>query len=103
MEYDLLQNWPSGTDGEPEKGALLLSGSDVPCDVSILCSMLTSFGIPYLAKRPGLGGYLNLILGRAVTAGIELYVPASYLDQARKLLDAPAAGSDEEDLPPETL
>ncbi len=100
MEYDLLQNWPMGPQGEPEKGALLLSGSDVPGDVSILCSMLTSFGIPYLAKRPGLGGYLNLMLGRAVTAGIELYVPVSYLEQARALLEAPAE-LDEEDVPPE--
>lgn len=99
MEYE-LQNWPAGADGEPEQAAMLLSGADVPGDVSILCSMLESFGIPYYIDRPGLGGYLNLMLGRTVTAGLELYVPASRLAEARALLDAPA-GLDEEDFPPE--
>ncbi len=97
MEYDLLQNWPTAPDGTPEKGALLLADADIPGDVSILCSMLTSFGIPYYAKRPGLGEYLHILYGRTVSAGIELYVPSSQLELAKELLAAPSALEDMDD------
>lgn len=101
MEFDLLQNWPLAPDGTPEKSALLLADADIPGDVSVLCSMLTSFGIPYYAKRPGLGEYLHLMYGRTVTAGVEVYVPTSYLEQAKELLAAPSALDDESFIPEE--
>lgn len=95
MEFSLLDNWPKNADGTPEQAVLLCSEADVPDRIALLGSLLESFKIPYYATRPGLGGYLHVLFGRSVTAGLEVYVPASLLEDAKALMEAPPAFEDE--------
>ena len=52
MEYE-LQNWPAGADGEPEQGAMLLSGADVP-GVSATAKIIPDLSL-YLLSNVGQG------------------------------------------------
>ena len=90
MEFSLLELWPKDASGRPEEAALLCTETDVPGDVAIFCSMLESFGVPFYAKRPGVGEYLHVLWGRSLSGtGVEFYVPVSHLEEARALLTAP--------------
>ncbi len=88
MESNLLEHWPKDAAGIPEKGALLCTEADVPGAVAIFCSMLESFSVPYYAKRRGVGEYFHILYGRSLSAGVEIYVPASRLEEAKELLTA---------------
>ena len=90
MEYSLLDQWPKDDDGTPEPAALLCNGSDYPDELALMCSLLESFSIPHYAKHQGSAQYMSLLFGHAA-AGIEIYVPASLLEKAQALLDAPPA------------
>ena len=54
----------------------------------LTCSMLESFGIPYLLKRSG-QGQIGFLYGGFSPEGVKIYVPASRLAEARALLEAP--------------
>ena len=88
MESNLLEHWPKDAAGAPEKGALLCTKNDVPGAVAIFCSMLESFGVPYYTRRGGAGEYFHILYGRSLTEGVEIYVPASRLEEAKELLTA---------------
>lgn len=97
MEFAFLELWPKDAAGTPEKAALLCTETDLPGDIAIFCSMLESFGIPYYAKRPGVGEYFHVLWGRSLsTVGVEFYVPTSRLEEAKELLTAPPMFEDEE-------
>lgn len=95
MEFALLEYWPKDASGTPEKSALLCTEVDIPGSVTAVCPMLESFGFPYCTKRPGVGEYIHLLWGRSVTSGVEIYVPASRLAEAKELLAAPPILEDE--------
>ena len=88
MEFALLENWPKHADGTPEEKALLCTETDVPGSLGIFCSMLESFGVPFFTRRIGAAEYMKLLVGRSGT-GAEVYVPQSWLEEARALLAAP--------------
>lgn len=88
MEFANLERWPKDSGGMPEEAALLCTAVDIPGDLTVFCSMLESFGIPYLGKRQGAAQYINILFGRSID-GVEIYVPASRLEEAKELLDAP--------------
>ncbi len=94
MSEELLKQWPHGPDGEPEKPALLELAGDFAAYGGLTCSMLESFGIPYLAKRSG-QGQIGFLYGGFSPEGVKLYVPASRLEEARELLAAPPILEDE--------
>lgn len=94
-QEELLARWPKDPDGEPEKAALLKNESDFPGYRDICCSMLDSFGIPYFTKRPGAGELLYIRGGFSIE-GIDIYVPASRLEEALDLLNATAEFAEEE-------
>ena len=50
-ESGLLETWPKGPDGEPERAVLLENAGDFAAFGGLICSMLESFGIPYLTRR----------------------------------------------------
>lgn len=97
MEFATLEHWPKNADGTAESAALLCNQADIPSETALLGSLLESFGIPYYATRPGLGGYLHSLYGRSVTAGLEFYVPISRLEEAKELLAAPPVWEETED------
>ena len=88
MAENDLTLWPKGPDGEPERAALLENAGDFAAFGGLTCSMLESFGIPYLLKRSG-QGQIGFLYGGFSPEGVKIYVPASQLAEARALLEAP--------------
>ncbi len=94
MSEELLKQWPHGPDGEPEKAELLELAGDFAAYGGLTCSLLESFGIPYLTKRSG-QGQIGFLYGGFSPEGVKLYVPASRLEEARELLSAPPLPEEE--------
>lgn len=88
MLEEWIKNWPMGPDGAPEEGILLETAGDFAAYGGLTCSILESFGIPYLIKRSE-QGQIGFLYGGFSPEGVKLYVPVSRLDEARELLAAP--------------
>lgn len=88
-DHSLLERWPTDADGKPEKAEKLILQSELDGIADITLSMLESFGIP--AFKVGTQG--KVILGFA-GLGVEIYVPASRLEEAKTLLEAPEAAAE---------
>jgi hypothetical protein len=84
-DKDLLERWPKGADGKPEEAVKLILQSELDGMADITLSMLAGFGIP--AFKVGTQG--KVIFGFA-GLGVEIYVPASRLEEANALLTAEA-------------
>ena len=89
LEKELLDRWPKGPDGKPEQAVLMETAGDFAAFGGLTCSMLESFGIPYLTKRTG-QGQIGFLYGGFSPEGIQIYVPASRLEEAKELLAAEA-------------
>ena len=85
----LLDRWPKGTDGQPEKAEKLTWQPELGGMADITLSMLEGCGIP--AFKVGTQG--KVVLGFA-GLGVEIYVPASQLEEAKALLEAPEDPAD---------
>ena len=83
-DRSLLDRWPKGADGQPEKAEKLTWQPELGGMADITISMLEGFGIP--AFKVGTQG--KVVLGFA-GLGVEIYVPASRLEEATALLEAP--------------
>ena len=88
-DHDLADRWPKDAEGRPEKAEKLTLQSELDGMADITLSLLESFGIP--AFKSGSQG--KVIFGFA-GLGVEIYVPASRLEEAQSLLTAPG-GSEE--------
>ena len=85
----LPEGWPLDPSGQPEKAERLALQSELDGMADITLSLLESCGIP--AFKSGSQG--KVLLGFA-GLGVEIYVPASRLEEAQSLLTAPS-GSEE--------
>ena len=75
-EQDLLDRWPKGEDGGYETPAFLTDALEAGGEAELLCQMLRSEKDGTLGKVVlGFSGY-----------GVQLYVPASRLEEARELM-----------------
>ena len=83
-DHDLMERWPKNADGTPEQAMKLALQSELGSMADITLSMLEGFGIPAF-KNGSLGKVLCGFAGQ----GVELYVPASRLEEARELLNHP--------------
>lgn len=88
--HDLLDRWPKNADGTPEQAVKLTLQSELGGMADITLSMLEGYGIPAF-KTGSLG---KVIFGFAAQ-GVEIYVPASRLDEAQALLKNSDTGDDE--------
>lgn len=82
-------NWPTDEHGNREKAARLSVESEADSVADITISFLAGCGIP--AFKVGTQG--KVILGVTGT-GVDIYVPASRLEEARALLASPAPEED---------
>lgn len=62
-------------------------------EAQLVAGMLKSAGIPVLMKSQGAGGYMRIVMGTEL--GVNLYVPESALNTARKIIQ-----QEEVDVPP---
>ena len=82
-DRDLLARWPKDQSGQPEEAVKLALQWELDSMADITLSMLESFHIP--AFKTGSQG--RVIFGFA-GLGVEIYVPASRLEEAQALLAA---------------
>lgn len=79
--------WPYTAAGEPEQAAKLVLQSELDANADITISMLHSCGIPAF-KDGTLGKVIFGFAGR----GVDIYVPASRLEEAQALLATTPGG-----------
>ena len=84
-DQSLLEKWPRDSEGNPEPAEKLAIQWELDSMADITLSLLESCGIP--AFKVGTQG--KVIFGFA-GLGVEICVPASRLEEARALLEAPA-------------
>lgn len=82
-DRDLLERWPKDAQGQPEQAARLALQWELDAMADITLSMLESYGIPAFKN-----GSLGKVLGGFASQGVEIYVPASRLEEAQQLLEA---------------
>ena len=87
-DKSLAERWPKEADGQPEKAEKLIWQPELGGMADITLSMLEGCGIP--AFKVGTQG--KVVLGFA-GLGVEIYVPASRLEEAKALLEAPEEGA----------
>ena len=85
----LAERWPNDDNGQPEKAEKLTLQSELDGMADITLSMLEGFGIP--AFKVGSQGKVVLSFAGL---GVEIYVPASQLEEAKALLEAPEDPAD---------
>lgn len=83
-DQDLLSRWPKDMQGQPEQAVRLALQWELDAMADITLSMLEGCGIPAFKS-----GSLGKVLGGFASQGVEIYVPASRLDEAKQLLEAP--------------
>ena len=74
-DRDLLDRWPKDEAGAPEPAAKL----DIQWELD------SQAGIPAFQN-----GSLGKVLGGFASQGVEIWIPASQLEEAQALLDTPA-------------
>lgn len=89
-DRDLLKRWPKDSAGQLEQAARLEIQWEMDSMADITVSMLEGCGIPAFKN-----GTLGKVLGGFASQGVEIWVPASRLEEAQALLaaDAQAPGT----------
>ncbi|MBQ9647263.1 MAG: hypothetical protein IJV43_02740 [Oscillospiraceae bacterium] len=82
---DLPERWPKQDDGMPEAPAFLTHLMEWNYEVDLLEQMLRAYDIPVLKARGNFGSLGKIVFGFS-GEGVDLFVPASLLDDAQNLL-----------------
>ena len=86
MDGELLADWPKGEDGEVEEPAFLCQRSCTDLSDRLTVNMLQAYGIPSMCMERGNGNLGRLVLGIS-GYGVDIYVPKSMLEDAKKLIE----------------
>ena len=84
-ERDLPERWPAQADGKPEPSAFLTHLMEWNYEVELLTRMLSDYGVPVLTERGNYGSLGKVVMGFS-GEGVDLFVPASMLEDAQNLL-----------------
>jgi len=90
------ENWDRDAEGNLAPPAFLTHCGDGAMEAEITVGMLRSFGIPAVTELPGDGPFGKIILGHS-GYGINIFVPATRLAEARDLLTADPEDSEDDD------
>ncbi|MDR0951790.1 MAG: hypothetical protein LBM18_02590 [Oscillospiraceae bacterium] len=85
----LTKKWPRLPDGAAEEPAFLVHRSSINMEDKLTINMLDAYGVPLVAVAPGSGCFGKLIMGTSAD-GTDIYVPVSFLEDAKALLEEPA-------------
>ena len=77
--------WGRAEDGGYETPAFLTDALEAGGEAELLCQMLRSYDIPVLRRYEKDGTLGKVVLGFS-GYGVQLYVPASRLEEARELM-----------------
>ena len=96
---ELLDAWPKREDGELEEPAYLCTRSCNDLSDQLTVNSLKAYGIPSLCMERAEGSLGRVVLGIS-GYGVEIFVPANLLGDAKALIEEP--GSEAAALDPET-
>ena len=96
---ELLDSWPRKEDGGLEEPAYLCTRSCNDLSDQLTVNMLKAYGIPSLCMERAEGSLGRVVLGIS-GYGVEIYVPANLLGDAKTLIEE--SGSEAAALDPET-
>ncbi len=94
-QRSVLEQWPNGEDGTPEKAEFLTHSTEVDGAADLLVEKLAAYQIPAVKKYEKEGTLGKVILGFS-GYGVALYVPQSLLEDAKNLI-APVSENEMED------
>ena len=83
---ELLDSWPRKEDGEPVEPAYLCLRTCNDLSDVLTVNMLKAYGIPCLSMERAEGTLGRVVLGIS-GYGVELYVPATLLEDAKILIE----------------
>ena len=86
MDGTLLERWPRTASDEPEEPAFLCTRSSTDFSDKLLVNMLQAYEIPTLCLERGNGNLGRVYLGIS-GYGVEIYVPANLLADAKILIE----------------
>lgn len=96
MDGEILASWPKNQAGETEEPVFLCTRGSTDLSDQLTMNMLKAYGIPCLSMERGEGSLGKVVLGIS-GYGVDIYVPASLLEDARKLLDGPEESAEDPD------
>ncbi len=86
-EYGKIYDaWPRDDTGRTVEPAFLVHRGPLHMEAEMTQSLLESYGIPSLRVLPGDGAFGELIIGMSGN-GVDIYVPATRLEEAKALLE----------------
>ena len=91
---EIFEMWPKDSDGIPEEPVFLCSCSNVNLEDVLKVNMLQSFSIPCLRIDSGDGSFGRVVLGMS-GQGTDIYVPRSFLNDAKALNESKEVFFDE--------
>lgn len=83
---EMMERWPKDADSKPEEPVLLTECMEHDLLPEMIVTMLGAYDIPCLRIYPGDGVFGKILLGMSGT-GVQLFVPESQLEEAKKLLE----------------
>lgn len=83
---ELLAVWPKNEDGTLEPSAFLCTCDNVSLNDELTVNLLEAYSIPCVRDYPGIGAFGRIIMGASAT-GVDIYVPESMLEEAKRLLE----------------
>ena len=86
QDGELLRSWPRKENGEPEEPVYLCLRSCNDLADQLTVNMLKAYGIPCLCMERGEGSLGRVVLGIS-GYGVEIYVPANLLNDAKILIE----------------
>ena len=78
--------WPKDEIGTPVRPVFLTHLTAVDMEGPIVIGLLESAGIPVVTQHPNNGDFGRIIIGFSGT-GLDIYVPATLLEDARAMLE----------------
>lgn len=84
---ELYERWPKDDSGQPEEPMFLCRCKELYLEADMRIGMLEAYGIPCLRMYPGDASVFGKVVLGMSGLGVDLYVPASRLDEARALCE----------------
>lgn len=85
--YGLVSDrWPKDEQGRAEDSAFLCSCAGTDMSDTLTVNLLEAYGIPCVRNYPGDGAFGHIVMGASGT-GVDIFVPKSMLEEAKKLIE----------------
>ena len=79
--------WPTDDEGKPVKPVRLTTVMGNQMDYELTVNLLQAYGVPTVRDYPNAGELAKLIFG-FTGAGMDIYVPETFYEEAKALLEA---------------